>query len=77
MRHADCIRQGSSNHDRLLIMKAAREDQLDDRYDHLHDQVSAEFKSKHASDWPEDKYRPNHARIHKEVMARMAEIEAE
>lgn len=47
-----------------------------DRYEHLHDQVSAEFESKHASDWPEDDYKPDYARIHREVMARMAEIDA-
>ena len=63
-------------------MDTARVDQLDDRYDHFYQEIAERHESEYESDygpayrfhWP---YKPDHARIRQETLARMAEIEAE
>ena len=63
-------------------METARVDQLDDRYDHFYEEISERHANEYTSDYSaayraRHPYKPDHARIRRETLARMAEIEAE
>jgi len=61
----------------FLTAKDRRANQLDDRYDHFYAEIADELESKHEADMPDVPYKVNFAQIHRETLARMAEIEAE
>lgn len=63
-------------------MNTARQDQLDDRYDHFYQEIGDRHESEYEDDYgaayrAKFPYKPDTLRIHREVLARMAEIEAE
>lgn len=63
-------------------MNTTRVDQLNDRYDHFYQEISDRHESEYESDYgpayrAKHPYKPDHARIRRETLDRMAEIEAQ
>lgn len=63
-------------------MKLDRQDQLDDRYEHFVDEIAERHASEYEADYgpafrAKHPYKPDHARIRREALARCAEIEAQ